>query len=499
MHVGSRALLLALPLLALAVLRLAPPMPLAATSLSAWLAPAAGAVVALGAGACMLVALIEGLRSGSAASLLNAAGEGSLAVTYALEALSGPASSAFLPSAASAVGGVLAASLLLAAATLGFLRVQVGGPRGRVLSLLAVFALVELAVVAVVVTSSAGFRQPTEMALRLLGVGLLTLTAVVVATHARHLLARAFLAPAFLAPAFLAPAFLAVGTLCLAAARTGSADVLIALAALATGMAVFFVMHVGMLHLGEPTTEERARDAIAPLPDMPPHEAELGDGARLTRELHGTIDELLRARRTIELQRGELERAATVDPLTGVASRRAILERLRLESAEARRYQHPFAALLLDVDRLATVNREHGLDIGDAVLREVALRMRLRIREADGLGRSGSAGFLAILPHTDERGAALFADTLRRRIGGREVLTDAGELNVTVSIGVAIMRPEMDLSDEDVLANAHEALSSARAAGGDRIAFDRAHGLARLEERRQAPSVKDDSAQDSGA
>jgi len=95
-----------------------------------------------------------------------------------------------------------------------------------------------------------------------------------------------------------------------------------------------------------------------------------------------------------------------------------------------------------------------------------------------------------------ERGGALFADTLRRRIGAREVLTDAGALNVTVSIGVTIMRPGMDTSDEDLLSDAHEALRSARAAGGDRIAFDRAHGLARLEEHRRPPSVKDDSARD---
>ena len=62
---------------------------------------------------------------------------------------------------------------------------------------------------------------------------------------------------------------------------------------------------------------------------------------RLGAELRTTIEELLRARRTIELQRGELERAATVDPLTGVASRSAILERLRVEVAQARRYRHP--------------------------------------------------------------------------------------------------------------------------------------------------------------
>ena len=333
-------------------------------------------------------------------------------------------------------------------------------------------------------TASGGSRSPAEQPLRIVSVSLLALAAGWAAVRRRP----------FPAAQFAAVGMLAVGMLALLLARSGSADVLVALGSLAVGMTIFIGVQLGLLRgpIDRPS-------AVAVLSDAPSIEPEASDEARLTRELRGTISELLRAQRTIELQRDELERAAAVDQLTGVASRRAILERLRLETAESWRYQHPFAVLLLDVDHLASVNREHGLQIGDAVLREVALRMRLRIREADGLGRAGGDGFLAILPHTDERGAALFADTLRRRIGGREVLTDAGALKVTVSIGVAIMRPGMDTSDEDLLSDAHEALRSARAAGGDRIAFDRAHGLARLEEHRATSSAEEDAARDDRA
>jgi GGDEF domain-containing protein len=56
---------------------------------------------------------------------------------------------------------------------------------------------------------------------------------------------------------------------------------------------------------------------------------------------------------------------------------------------------------------------------------------------------------------------------------------------VRISIGVAFMRAGMSLGDEELLAAADEALASARAAGGNRIAFDRLHGLVRLEERRR--------------
>jgi diguanylate cyclase (GGDEF)-like protein len=301
-------------------------------------------------------------------------------------------------------------------------------------------------------------------------------------------------------------AILAGGLAALAAARPESLDVMVALLAMAAA---------GIL-LGWPRTMTRDTvedDAGAHEPEMPPVSDEPMPGARavrpgsepepaerhsagpilpddeavrLARELRGTIEELLHARRTIELQREEIARGGTTDPLTGVANRRAVLERLRLEVAEARRYAHPVAALIVDVDDFGRVNAEHSLAVGDTVLRELALRLRLRMREADALGRIGGDGFLAILPHTDERGAAVFADAVRRRLTSRPVGTEAGEVAISVSIGVAFVRPGMSLSDEEVLAAAEEALASARAAGGNRIAFDRLHGLVRIDERHTA-------------
>jgi diguanylate cyclase (GGDEF)-like protein len=126
------------------------------------------------------------------------------------------------------------------------------------------------------------------------------------------------------------------------------------------------------------------------------------------------------------------------------------------------------------------VNRVLGIGGGDSVLREVALRIRLRVREADALGRAGSDGFLATLPHTDEGGAAAFADALRHRLALRPIAVGETELPITVSIGVATMRPGEDLDVDGLLARVQEALDSARSTGGDRIALDRLHGLARL-------------------
>ena len=63
-------------------------------------------------------------------------------------------------------------------------------------------------------------------------------------------------------------------------------------------------------------------------------------------------------------------------------------------------------------------------------------------------------------------------------------------MTVSLSIGIALMRPGMTLSGEELLAAAEEALASAKAAGGNRIAFDRLHGLARLDERARAPRAR---------
>lgn len=478
---AGAALLLVVPLAALAGLRLVPAAALDASPVLAWSAPVAASLVALGGAAAMVLALVGALRTGSMGSFLNTAGTSVFAGTYAIEAFGGASSASMVPSAASAIGGVLGAIMLLGGAALGLRGARVEGQRERAVSVIVLFIVADLALGLVALGMADGFRRPEETALRFVGAGLLALTGALVSLNARHA---------------LSPALLAAGTLVLAFARVGSLDVLLGLVTLAGGMVIFIVHHLD-------ASDDEALDELIEL-DLPPA---LDDDQpderliieRMARELQGTINELIQARHTIALQRVELERAATIDELTAIAGRRSILERLRFEAAEARRYDHPLAVLLLDIDGLGEINRDHGLAIGDAVLREVALRLRLRVREADAIGRAGGDGFLAILPHTDERGAAVFADTLRQRIGHREILTDAGALEATVSIGVAIVRSGSDLSDEDVLANAVEALTSARAAGGDRIAFDRAHGLARIEERRQAHRSDPEAAQDSGA
>lgn len=455
----------ALAPIAVVLLRLFPPMLPTAHGVG-WVLPVAGGVVSVVVALTMTLGLADGLRRGSERLVIRAAGLGVLAVGLAvatLRAVSPEGVAGFpdgvLSGAATAAGFVL----LLA---------QVGGRLSAPTVRLPLAALLVFVVLEAALAVSLWVMPPGELNPFLLGVG------------------AALVAASAIPGPWIAAGLVTAGLAALAATRPGSIDSLPGLVAIAAGSIAY--VRGGAIHRPvdvRAPMEVPAEDAAADASETPMDRAAAAavtsdDAVRLARELRGTIEELLHARRTIELQREEIAQAATIDRLTGVATRRAILDRLRIEASEARRYRHPVALVLLDLDDFGRLNRERGMSIGDEVLTEVALRLRLRIRAADALGRVGGDSFLVLLPHTDETGAATFADALRRRLLSRPIDTSAGEVAVGVSIGVAFMRAGMALTDEELLATADEALASARAAGGNRIAFDRAHGLIRLEERR---------------
>jgi diguanylate cyclase (GGDEF)-like protein len=494
-----------------------------------WVIPALAVALLATAGAATIAALVTGLQYGSFASLLLAGASAAL-VGGALARLGGAGTIAL--SILAAAGLMLAASVAERLATL------VPGRGGRLVTAGILLTMAEAMVVAEVVPPVMDAIAPYHASLLVAAAVLAGLASIVVATRDLGPAAVAVAVGATaLALARGEAAELAVGLLALAGGALLTARSLLAtgratseidgeaLPALAVQLAEGVLRFDGhlrlrswnpaaaaVLGLDQASTGARLEDllglSLAQLPatsETVLHRTPVGgldlsihrepnamtvvvhdpgiatDADRLGRELRRTIEELLQARRTVELQRTELERAASVDPLTGVSSRGAILDRLRIEVAEARRYQHPVAVVLLDVDHFGEINGVHGIAGGDAVLREVALRVRLRVRAADAIGRSGSDGLMAVLPHTDEGGAATFAEVLRRRIGQRPVSVGTVEVAATISVGVAIMNPGEDLDLDGLMARAEDALSYAREAGGDQIALDRPAGEPRFE------------------
>ena len=91
---------------------------------------------------------------------------------------------------------------------------------------------------------------------------------------------------------------------------------------------------------------------------------------------------------------------------------------------------------MLDIDHFKRVNDTYGHLAGDAVLREVALRIRQRLRQADVVARYGGEEFLAVLPATDQAGALRLAEHARKAIESSPVRLANAMVPKTLSVGV---------------------------------------------------------------
>lgn len=162
-----------------------------------------------------------------------------------------------------------------------------------------------------------------------------------------------------------------------------------------------------------------------------------------------------------------LREASTHDPLTGLGNRRLLLERLKEESDRSRRYYRPLSIAMLDIDHFKQVNDEHGHELGDQVLVEVARVMEEQIRDQDLCGRWGGEEFLIILPETSIDSASRVLDRVRLAIATLNVSVDQQSISVTASIGVAAHQTEETYTD--TINKADWALLTAKRSGRNRL------------------------------
>lgn len=141
----------------------------------------------------------------------------------------------------------------------------------------------------------------------------------------------------------------------------------------------------------------------------------------------------------IEVRRTEqdLTRAAMTDGLTGLKNRRAMSERFVESLSFARREKQPLALVLIDIDRFKAVNDVYGHLAGDAVLRDVAGLLGAVKRREDVLGRIGGEEFLLLLPKQSVEEAGDAAERMRRMVESSVIETGKGEVQTTISAGVA--------------------------------------------------------------
>jgi diguanylate cyclase (GGDEF)-like protein len=169
---------------------------------------------------------------------------------------------------------------------------------------------------------------------------------------------------------------------------------------------------------------------------------------------------------SMALRNAEIEHRneSVLDQLTGMLNRKALESRTVELEMQSRQSGRPIGLIVCDIDNFKRVNDEHGHSMGDAVLKDVAYRIRKELRAYDLAYRLGGEEFVVLVPGADRDDAAELAERLRRVID-----TEAVEhLPVTASFGVAAS-DHRGLDFEALFKAADQELYSAKAAGRNRV------------------------------
>jgi len=172
----------------------------------------------------------------------------------------------------------------------------------------------------------------------------------------------------------------------------------------------------------------------------------------------------LHQRRRMAGLRARIADATRTDSLTGLLNRRALEEMLDMELQRAARAGRPLAVIVGDLDSFSEVNERQGHAAGDIALQLVATDCLKWKRRIDQAARIGGEEFALLLPETDERGAFIVAERLRRAT--HRTFADAA-VPVTISFGVATS-PLHATDAVGLLRAADRAVSAAKELGGDR-------------------------------
>jgi diguanylate cyclase (GGDEF)-like protein len=183
------------------------------------------------------------------------------------------------------------------------------------------------------------------------------------------------------------------------------------------------------------------------------------------RRLHEEANAL---RKELEAANERLGRLASTDGLTGLLRRRAFVEAAR---EAVRRTDRSVALVLLDLDHFKNINDTHGHLAGDAVLQEIARRLRASASPDASIGRIGGEEIGILVSDESLSDARTLAERVRASVGSRPIWYDGVSIGVTVSVG-AIYRPVgQTASFDELFAHADDALYRSKHAGRDRVTW----------------------------
>ena len=170
----------------------------------------------------------------------------------------------------------------------------------------------------------------------------------------------------------------------------------------------------------------------------------------------------------------EILKHATLDALTGFYNRRQMEERIKQETASAKRKKTPLCAIMIDIDYFKSVNDTYGHAAGDFILKTASKIIRSQLREYDIASRYGGEEFAIILPFTKQEEAVMVAERLRKAVESRIInienvntKNDTRTIQITISLGIYSFK-END-RPEDLLMKADKALYDAKETGRNKV------------------------------
>jgi two-component system, cell cycle response regulator len=170
-----------------------------------------------------------------------------------------------------------------------------------------------------------------------------------------------------------------------------------------------------------------------------------------------------------EVFQRQMYESALRDGLTKVFNKKYFTDYLEKEFAFAMRHKGPLALIFLDIDHFKKINDTHGHPAGDFVLAELSQMMVELLRTEDVLARFGGEEFTILCRGSDQNGAKIVAERLRRAVEQRKFTFGGKEIPVTISLGIAAV-PESNVSDHSAfLAAADKALYEAKRSGRNRV------------------------------
>lgn len=171
---------------------------------------------------------------------------------------------------------------------------------------------------------------------------------------------------------------------------------------------------------------------------------------------------------SVAFENALLYQIAITDELTGLYTHRHFNTSIGKRMEDYEKFGEKFAMLIADIDDFKKVNDSHGHMVGDSVLRDVARRILLSVRDNDLAFRYGGEEFVVVLPSTDTRGARHVAERIRENIACHPFEEGALNLRITVSIGVSAC-PDNARTVKELMITADEALYRAKQTGKNRV------------------------------